>query len=200
MVKDLRLTVLGTAAVFFICIYAIRVLLIRKEGFADKPPTAKQIQFGKELLITWMLILSTDDSSPTFKILQQVAAAGGITPDTKPEDIDYDKVTNMRNIKYNEDRFASTAHKIYKTFKLPNPFDEKYKTKEYLSKGGVLADMKPIFTEAIKKIHKKMPSYPFSIGAIAELKKESEKKIPKMEECKGYFKCSGIEKIPKSLD
>lgn len=201
MVKDLRLRVLGAAAVFFICIYVIRVLLIRKEGFEDKPPTAKQIEFFKEVWeIPVILSLITDQNSPTSKKLTEAAViVQSLTQNVKPEDIDYAKVINAKNAKYNEDRMASTAYRIAKSVKIPNQYDKKYK-----GRGRQDRELSEDFTaatiEIVKKIHKKMPSYPFSEGAVKYLKEESKKKVPKMEDCKGYFKCSGIEKIPKSLD
>lgn len=172
------------------------MLLIRKEGFADKPPTPKQIEFDDETrAIPWLLTISTDESSPTMKKIREAAAIGqASTQNVKFEDIEYAKVINAINSKYNEDRAASTAYKVAKSFKIPHPHDDAYK------KGGFGEAANVLVLEFLKKLHKKMPSYPFSQTATEGLKKESLKKIPKIEECKGYFKCSGIEKIPKSLD
>ncbi len=198
MVKDLRLlTVLGIAAISFTFILVVRVLLIRKEGFADKPPTPKQIEFIHEAgSIPWLLTIFTDESSPTSKIIQQAAAIGkGSTENTKFEDINYSKVINTIKNKYNEDRAASTAYKVFKGFKYPTHYEEEYRTADKYN-----AAINSIVLEGLKKLHKKMPSYPFSKHGIDILKMESQKKIPKMDECKKFFKCSGIEKIPKSLD
>jgi hypothetical protein len=173
------------------------MLLIRKEGFADKPLTPKQIQFFREASIAWILAISTDESSPTSNILRQVGTIWRSSQENvKLEDINIDKVINTINSKYNEDRFASTAYKIMKTFMIPTIFDEKYKGDQNKASNDIVA----MVPDILKKIHKKMPSYPFSQFAIDKLKEESKIKIPKMEDCKAHFKCSGIEKIPKSLD
>lgn len=197
MVKDLRLRVLGAAVVFFISIYVIRVLFVGKEGFADTPLTTKQLQFFREGSILWILATSTDESSPTSKIIKEVTTIWYSSQENiKSKDMNFDKLTNTINSKYNEDRFASTAYKIAKTFKIPTVFDEKYKGDHSKASNDIMA----MVPDILKKIHKKMPSYPFSKHGIDILKMESKIKIPKMEDCKGYFKCSGIEKIPKSLD
>lgn len=205
MVQDLRLKgaiiLLGTVTGFFIFIYAIRLFFL-KEGFEDrKPPTDAQIAFIVEAAYVPMgMSFITDPEAPVQKIIREAAAMGNDAVRNLniggTDTINYSSILNTLRNKYNEDPITSTAYKVYKTVKFPKP------PTSQLSQAQARAledEMRAAVIICLKKLHKAMPSYPFSVRAMDILKEDMKTKKPTMDECKKVFKCSNVESIPANI-
>jgi hypothetical protein len=201
MVKDLRtkgaITLLGSITLFFIFIYVIRLFFL-KEGFEDrKGPTDAQMAFIVEAAYVPMgMSIITDPEAPVQKIIREASAIGGDAARSMNDKTNYSSVLNILRNKYNEDPITSTAYKVYKTVKFPKPPTSQISQ----AQARALEDeTKAAVIICLKKIHKAMPSYPFSVQAMDLLKKDSETKKPTMDECKKVFKCSNVESIPANI-
>ena len=201
MVKDLRtkgaITLLGSITVFFIFIYVIRLFFL-KEGFEDrKPPTDAQLDFIKEAAFVPMgMSIITDPEAPVQKIIREASAIGGDAVRSMNDKTNYSSVLNTVHNRFNEDPLTSTAYKVYKTVKFPKV----YITPPSQAQARAIDDeLKAAMTVYLKKLHKALPSYPFSIQAMDILKKDSETKNPTMDECKKVFKCSNVESVPANI-
>ena len=206
MVQDLRLKgaiiLLGTVTVFFIFIYVIRFFFL-KEGFeGQKQFTEAQGKFVAETVFVPMgMSQITDQEAPVQKVIREAAAIGQDAISKLniggTDTINYSSILNTQRNKYNEDPITSTAYKVYKTVKFPKPRfsfptmkdDQKFMNEEVI----------PAIKLCIKKLHKAMPSYPFSVRAMDILKEDIKTKKPTMDECKKVFKCSNVESIPANI-
>ena len=138
----------------------------------------------------------TDPEAPVQKIIREASAIGGDAARSMNDKTNYSSVLNILRNKYNEDPITSTAYKVYKTVKFPKPPTSQISQ----AQARALEDeTKAAVIICLKKIHKAMPSYPFSVQAMDLLKKDSETKKPTMDECKKVFKCSNVESIPANI-
>jgi hypothetical protein len=205
MVKDLRtkgaITLLGSITIFFIFIYVIRFFFL-KEGFQGQGvPTEAQMAFLVEAAYVPMgMSFITDPEAPVQKLIREAAAMGNDAARNLniggTDTINYSSILNTLRNKYNEDPITSTAYKVYKSVKFPKP------PIGQLSQAQARAledEMKAAVSLALKKLHKALPSYPFSVQAMDILKKDSESKKPTMDECKKVFKCSNVESVPANI-
>jgi len=207
MVKDLRtkgaIALLGSITVFFICIYVIRFFFL-KEGFDNPPiPTDTQAAFFVEVMYVPMIIGQiTDPDADSQKIIREASAIGldaarQLKPGEK-DTIDYNSILNTIHNKFNQDKYVSTAYKVYKTVKFPKAAGVYFSPTRTQKQLQALHDeIMAGIIECIKKIHKVMPSYPFSTQAMDQLK--AQPKLPTMDECKKVFKCSTVESIPANI-
>lgn len=204
MVQDLRLKgaiiLLGTVTVFFIFIYIIRFFFL-KEGFEGGRATEAQMAFIREVLeVPQGMSYMTDPEAPVQKLIREAGGIGGSAVQNMKfggtDTINYSSIINTLRNKYNEDPITSTAYKVYKTVKFPKGLSpdqtdaQRDRIRNELMVTGVLY---------LKKLHKAMPSYPFSVQAMDLLKKDSKTKKPTMDECKKVFKCSNVESIPANI-
>jgi hypothetical protein len=205
MVKDLRtkgaITLLGSITLFFIFIYVIRLFFL-KEGFqGPKVPTAAQMDFLVEAAYVPMgMSIITDPEAPVQKLIREAAAMGNDAARNLniggTDTINYSSILNTLRNKYNEDPITSTAYKVYKTVKFPKPPTSQISQ----AQARALEDeMRAAVIICLKKIHKALPSYPFSVQAMDLLKKDGESKKPTMDECKKVFKCSNVESVPANI-
>ena len=138
----------------------------------------------------------TDPEAPVQKIIREASAIGGDAVRSRNDKTNYNSVLNTVHNKFNEDPITSTAYKVYKTVKFPKAFI----TQPSQAQARAFDDeLKAAMTLCLKKLHKAMPSYPFSVQAMDILKKDSESKAPTMDECKKVFKCSNVESIPANI-
>lgn len=180
-----------------ICAYILHVVFL-KEGFVDQGvPTAEQTNFIIEAkLVPQGLAMITDDESPSMKVIRTTAGIGQSAlqnmKNGQDTGINYNGVINQIRNEYNKDPAISAAYKVYKTVKFPalvlnpSPGLQQKMTDETTAAGILL----------LNKLHKAMPTYPFSQFAIDKLKIESDKRMPTQAECKRFFKCTTVESLP----